>query len=185
MKKLRFLTLLTVCAGSLAAQSTYNSVQSGGNVTQVTRLLGPGDPAVADVPAATTLILNVLTVIGTDVMGVPCFDCVTGAATPNLGLLSPANVIHMGQSYQIDAYLYDVNYTGPCTFTIAVLNQQKQVIVSTNPTFTEGPNSGILLSTALAIPTTTPGVGTVTTNAVCGTSKTASRSPVIIAQPIP
>lgn len=179
MKHLWCVSLLILCAGSVFAQSTAHSIKA----SQIVRPLGPDNPYVAAAPdAAGPVILNVLTVIGADVAGVPCFDCVTGAATPNMGLLSPINAIHLGQTYQIDAYLYDVNYTGPCTFTIAVLDPQKHPIVSTNPTFDEVSNSGILLSTALPVPATaTTGLGSVVTSAQCGTSKTSSRSPVVIA----
>lgn len=181
MKCFWFLSVLTVCGGSLLAQSA----EFVDNTTQQVRPLAAqpgyvppdGTPDAASVPA----IFNILTVMGPNVSGPPCYNCITGGAAPNIGLLSPAGIVHRNVNYQVDVFLVDHSYTGSCTYTIAVLNYKKQVIVSTNPTFSEVANSSILLGTAFTIPSTALlGPGSVSTTAVCGTSTTKSASPLYI-----
>jgi hypothetical protein len=134
--------------------------------------------------AAKPFIENILTVIGENVSGLPCYNCVANALSPNLGILTPAGVIQRGgNTYQIDTFLYDQNYTGSCTFTIEIVDAAKTVVASTNSTFSFTAPTTILLNTTLAIPSTAGvGVGHVQTRAVCGASTTYSASNVYIAR---
>jgi hypothetical protein len=178
MKNLCFLLPITVSCGVLLAQSAAVPPVT---THQVHFLTAESGYAMDTPDAATaTLILNTLTVMGDNVSGLPCFDCVTGVATPNIGLLSPSGVVKAGSSYQINVFLVDENYTGPCTYTIEV-HRKSTVIVSTNPTFDENAPTGILIGTALTIPAgTTAGAAAVSTTAVCGSSTTKSSSPIYI-----
>jgi hypothetical protein len=175
------LSLVTICAGSLLAQSTQFADRT---TQQVRPLAQPADVSSEGVPEATSMppaISNILTVIGPNSTGVPCYDCATGAVAPNLGLLSPLGIIHRNVNYQVDVFLMDNSYTGSCTYTIAVYDYNKQVIVSTNPTFSETANTRILLGTAFTIPSTaTLGPASISTTAVCGTSTTKSSTRLYI-----
>jgi hypothetical protein len=186
MKSLWLISAVAACAGALLAQSANSAVETAGGTIHVVRSLGAATPNVApaNTPDAgtTPLVVDAFTIIGDNVTGVPCYSCVTGAVTPNLGILEPVGVALLTHNYQVDVSVFDVNYTGSCTYTIAVLDKNKNTIVSTNPTFSEIANTSILLGTAFTIPSTaTVGLGYVRTTAVCGTSTTASQSRVYIA----
>lgn len=176
VKSLALPALLTICGVSLWAQA--------GGLADVTVTLGPLDAASAYVAAdddfaTTTLqIVNIMTVIGPNTLGLPCYNCVTGIAAPNLGMLEPAGVIPRGGApSQINVFLWDQSYTGSCTFTIEILDKSKAVVASTTPTFSFTAPTTILLGTALAIPgTAEAGMGRVQTIAVCGASTTKSGS---------
>jgi hypothetical protein len=187
VKSFALIALLMACGVSLWAQSTGPD-----RTATVTLAVGPLDDDSANVvpdenpyaAATTPLIVNVLTVIGVNSTGVPCYNCVANAASPNIGLLSPSGVIKRGGApSQVDVFLYDQTYTGSCTFTIEIVDKAKTVVASTNPTFSFTAPRPILLGTALAVPSTAAvGMGRVQTTAVCGTSTTKSGSPVYISK---
>jgi hypothetical protein len=187
MKSLWLLSAVAACASALLAQSANTVVETASGTIHVVPSLGAATPYVSpentpDAGSTTPLVINAFTIIGANVTGVVCYDCVTGAESPNIGVLEPAGVAHLNQNYQVDVSLFDVNYTGSCTYTIAVLDKNKSTIVSTNPTFSENANTPILLGTAFTIPgTATVGLGYVRTTAVCGTSTSVSQSRVYIA----
>ena len=187
-KSFVFLTLLIVSGALLWAQSEGATPDSTVTVTLAeppldqARTVAHDDNAAA--PATAPLIVNVFTVIGANSTGLPCFNCVTGAASPNIGILQPSGVIKRGgAASQVNVFLWDQNYTGSCTFTIEVVDSAKAVVVSTNPTFSFTAPRPILIGTALSIPVTAAvGIGHVQTTAVCGTSTTKSASPVFISK---
>jgi hypothetical protein len=186
LKSFLFVAFLTACGASLWAQSTADATGSRATVTlTVTPLdseLAKSVPDVTD--ASTPFLLNIFTLIGVNSTGLPCYNCVTSVAAPNLGILTPSGyIVKGGAASQINVYLYDFNYTGSCTFTIQIVDKTKTVVVSTNPTFSFTAPTNILLGTALPIPSTAAvGVGYVETIAVCGASTTKSASAFYIAQ---
>src|ERR1035437_643 len=126
MKNLCFLLPFTVCCGALLAQSSEVTPV----VTHQVRFLAaePGDAA----PDATKpLIINTFTIMGDNVTGTPCYSCVTGATTPNLGVLQPSGIVKAGTQYQVNVFLVDQNYTGSCTYTFEV-TRKSTVIYSAN-----------------------------------------------------
>jgi hypothetical protein len=175
MKNLCFLLPFTVCCGALLAQSSEVTPV----VTHQVRFLAaePGDAA----PDATKpLIINTFTIMGDNVTGTPCYSCVTGATTPNLGVLQPSGIVKAGTQYQVNVFLVDQSYTGSCTYTFEV-TRKSTVIYSANTTFTETAPTTILLGTALTVPTgTTAGGAALSTTAVCGSSTTKSSSTIYI-----
>jgi hypothetical protein len=186
MKTLRLLCAVAACGSALLAQSANSAVETASGTIHVVRSLGAATPYVApaDTPdaATTPLVVNAFTIVGANVTFVVCYDCVTGAESPNIGVVEPAGIAHRSQNYQVDVSLFDVNYTGSCTYTIAVLDKNKNTVVSTNPTFSESANTPILLGTNFTIPSTaTVGLGYVRTTAVCGTGTSVSQSRVYIA----
>jgi hypothetical protein len=187
LKSFTFLALLTAGSISLWAQSAAPTDPNA----PVTLALTPLDAANGYVAldadsdaAAAPFIVNIMTVIGPNTTGLPCYNCVTNVLAPNLGILEPSGIIKRGgAASQINVFLYDENYTGSCTFTIEIVDKAKAVVVSSKPTFSFTAPTTILLGTALPIPSTaTVGMGRVQTTAVCGTSTTKSSSPVYIAK---
>jgi hypothetical protein len=173
-----FLSVIAVCAGSLLAQSAE---LVGNTIQRVTPLAEPYVQSDATPAASAPAVMNILTIMGPNVIGPPCYNCITGGVAPNIGLLSPSGIVHRNVRYQVDVFVVDNSYTGACTFTIEVVNKTSGVIVSTNPTFNETAPTSILLGTAFTIPSTAPlGPSRVTTSAVCGTSTTKSASPIYI-----
>jgi hypothetical protein len=179
------LSVLTVCGVSLWAQSAGGRDASTNRASQIVKDLAgaPSDMAPNDMSVvAQPPILNIMTVVGNDVLGLPCLDCLLNFLVPDLGLPSPLGKVVQGSSYQIDAYLIDNTYTGPCTFNFAVRDLHQNVVVSTTQTLDEKANSAILLSAPITIPNTfTAGLGSASTTAVCGESATKSSSPVFLA----
>jgi hypothetical protein len=140
MKVFGCLTVLTICGAALLAQSTGSRNESASAATQVVKPFSgeSADTAPDNTPnAAQPPILNILTVMGANTLGVPCLDCVLGIILPTLGLPSPVGKAVRGNNYQIDSYLIDNAYTGSCTFTFAVRDVEKNVILSTTQTLTE------------------------------------------------
>ena len=186
LKSFLFVALLTACGASLWAQSTTDA--TGSRVTVTLAVLPLDSEAAKTVPdvtnASTPFLLNTMTVIGPNSTGVPCYSCVTNAAAPNMGILMPASyIVKGGAASQINAFLSDFNYTDSCTFTIQIVDKSKTVVASTTPSFSFTAPTSILLSKALAIPSTAAvGVGYVETIAVCGASTTKSASEFYIAQ---
>lgn len=181
MKFVTFLCMLTVCAGSMLAQSAEFNANTIHRATPAPVETYAVTPEAGSEPA----IINIFTLMGPNPVpnptNLPCYDCVGGAGTPNLGILQPSGLIHRSVNYQVDVFLVDNTYTGSCTYTIEVVNKTSGVIVSTNPTFSETAPTTILLGTAFTIPSTAPlGPSSVTTSAVCGASTTKSSSPVFI-----
>src|ERR1039458_2155690 len=153
MKNLCFLLPFSVCCGALLAQSSEVTPV----VTHQVRFLAaePGDVA----PDATKpLIINTFTIMGDNVTGTPCYSCVTGATTPNLGVLQPSGIVKAGTQYQVNVFLVDQNYTGSCTDTFEV-TRKSTVIYSANTTFTENAPTTMLLRTPLTVPTGTTAGG--------------------------
>jgi hypothetical protein len=179
------LSVLTICGASLLAQSTRAPNESINRATQTVKSLAgeSSDIAPDNTPdAAQPPMLNIFTVIGDNLLGLPCLDCVLGITLPTLGLPSPVGQAVRGSAYQIDAYLIDNTYTGSCTFTFAVRDSHKNVIFSSTQTLMENANTEILVSVPVTIPTNASiGLGSVSTTAVCGTSTTKSSSPVYLA----
>ena len=169
-KTFLFLAALTVSSASLPAQSTAQST------------------AGRQLRAAELPVVNVLTVIGDNIPGLPCLDCLLGIAGLTLGLPSPLDEILRGNSYQVAAYMVDNSYTGMCTFTFEVRDVRKRVVVSSTQTLMETAHSRVLVWSPLTIPTTAEiGLGSVSTKAMCGTNSTnrnakaaTSRSPAYI-----
>jgi hypothetical protein len=175
MKNLCFLLPLTICCGVLLAQSSEVSPI----VTQQVRFLAP-EPGDVEPDATKPLIINTFTIMGDNVTGTPCYSCVTGATTPNLGILQPSGLVKAGTQYQVNVFLVDQNYTGSCTFTFEV-TRKTTVIYTATTTFSETAPTTILLGTALTVPTgTTAGSATLSTTAVCGSSTTKSSSTIYI-----
>ena len=177
------LSMLAMCSAALMAQSAGNRNEPTNRVSQSVKSLADESAAPDDTSDdAQPALLNILTVIGDNILGVPCLDCLLGITAPTLGLPVPVGKIVRGRNYQIDAYLIDNTYTGPCTFTFAVRDIHKAVIVSTSQTLKETAKTAILVSGGVTIPTNAVvGLGSVTTAAVCGTSTTRSSSPVFVA----
>src|SRR5690242_14212913 len=92
------LSFILLGAAALPAQTAARKTPPA--VTQVVK------PAPAANPAPTGSsqppILNVLTVIGDNVLGVPCLDCLLGILFPTLGLPQPVGQAFRGSNYQID-----------------------------------------------------------------------------------
>lgn len=178
MKTLSCLLLVTLYCGMAMAQSN----PGGPPVSHKVQYLTSQEAGIDAIKPATSqpLILNEFTVAGPNVSGVPCYDCVTSANTPNLGILQPIGIVSTGVQYQLDAFLVDQNYTGSCTYTFEVV-RGSTVIYSAPATFNETAPTTILLGTALTIPTgTVKGAATLSTVAVCGSSKTRSSSGLYI-----
>jgi hypothetical protein len=176
VKSISYFVALTISMMPLLAQSSGGAGGPGHGIKQTVTALprnaNPHQPQVA----------NILTIVGEDTAGLPCVDCVTGVTAASVGLPAPLGTIDPGTSYQFDSYLIDNNYTGTCTFTIALVDHHKQVIVSASQTMSESPNTAILLSAVLPVPANaTVGLGNVSTTAVCGTSHTKSQRPVFLA----
>ena len=113
MSKLLFgICVFALCSASLTAQEAFSRQDA---VTQSVRSLGVEESITPDGAPGTTPppIVNVLTVIGDDVIGVPCLDCLLGILVPTLGLPTPKGKAFRGATYQIDTYLIDNSYTGP------------------------------------------------------------------------
>jgi hypothetical protein len=168
------------------AQSSGSRNESVDHATQTVKHLADESSPIGpdDTPdAAPPPILNIMTVIGDNVLGLPCLDCILGIPLlPTLGLPSPVGKAFRGSTYQIDSYLIDNTYTGSCTFTFAVRDSHKNIVFSTTQTITENANTEILVSTPAPIPSTAGiGLGNVSTTAVCGTNTTKSSSPVYLA----
>lgn len=138
--------------------------------------------AIAPDASSSPFLLNIFTVIGANSSGVPCYNCVTNAGTPNVGIVVPAGyVIAGGAAPQIDIALYDFNYTGSCTVTIEVIDKTKTVVASTAPTFSFTSSSSIFVEAVMSIPSTAAvGVGVVESTVLCGTSSSKSGSAVVI-----
>jgi hypothetical protein len=148
-------------------------------VTHQVRFLAaePGDVAP---DASKPLIINTFTIMGDNVTGTPCYSCVTGAATPNLGVLQPSGIVKAGTQYEVNVSLVDQNYTGSCTYTFEV-TRKSTVIYSASTTFAETAPTSILLGTALTVPTgTTAGSAALSTTAVCGSSTTKLSNTIYI-----
>jgi hypothetical protein len=179
------LSVFTIWGASLLAQSTDGHKESVNHATQTVKSLagGPSDFASDSTPdASPPPILNILTVIGDNTLGVPCLDCILGIIFPTLGLPSPVSQALQGSNYQIDSYLIDNSYTGSCTFTFTVRDVNKTVVVTTTETLTEKARTEIVLSAPITIPNeVVVGLGSVSNTAVCGTSTTKSSSPVFLA----
>jgi hypothetical protein len=177
VKNLSFLLPFTVCCGALLAQSR----EVAPVVTHQVRFLANELGDVAPEAGSKPLIINTFTIMGDNVTGTPCFSCVTGATTPNLGVLQPSGIVKVGTQYQVNAFLVDQNYTGSCTYTFEV-TRQSTVIYSANATFSETAPTTVLLGTALTVPSgTTAGSAALSTTAVCGSSTTKSSSAIYIA----
>jgi len=169
---------------SLLAQSTGSRREPGNTaaqtevkVSQQTSRITPNLVPDAGQPP----ILNILTVMGDNILGLPCLDCVLSLLFPTLGLPSPQGRVFQGNAYQIDSFLIDNRYTGSCTFTFAVRDNQKNVIVSTTQTLMENAGTRILITAPVTIPVNASvGLGSVSTTATCGTSTTRSASPVVV-----
>lgn len=178
-------SVVAASATSIWAQSTDTQIKSADPVTQTvtqlsgdTRKLAPTSTPSVSQPA----IINVLTVIGNNTLGLPCLNCLLGFLVPTLGLPLPLSQALPGNTYQIDSYIIDNTYDGPCTFTFAVLDSNNNALVSKKQTLTEKAQTQVLLSTPVTIPTSAGiGLGSVSTTAVCGSSQTQSKSPVYIA----
>src|ERR1019366_1535910 len=112
MKNLCFLLPFTVCCGALLAQSSEVTPV----VTHQVRFLAaePGDVA----PDATKpLIINTFTIMGDNVTGTPCYSWFPGPTPPILGVLHPSGIVKAGPQYQVNFFLGDQSYPGPCTYT--------------------------------------------------------------------
>jgi hypothetical protein len=178
VKNLVFLLPFTACCGLLPAQSS----EVAPVVTHQVRFLAeePGYAAQDNPDATKPLIINTFTILGDNITGTPCYSCVTGATTPNLGILQPSGIVKVGTQYQINVFLVDENYTGSCTYTYE-LTRGSTVIYSSSTSFNETAPTAILLGSALTIPTgTTSGSAAVSTTAVCGSSTTKSSSAIYI-----
>jgi len=177
--------LLVALSGTTSlAQSTAARSESGKNIAQTVT----GAPAVAPVAPESKSgqslppIVNIFTVAGNKTLGLPCLNCLLDLLLPSIGLPTPVGTVYQGSSYQIDTYLIDNSYTGACTFTSALLDSQRNIIVATSQTLQETANTEILLSAPIAVPSSSAtGVGTVVTQAVCGGSTTQSQSQVAVA----
>lgn len=177
------LCLFALCGASLLAQTAEKPAAARPAITQKVRMdAQSASPTPDDQPDTTQPpILNVLTVIGNDVLGLPCLDCLLNFLVPNLALPSPIAKALRGTGYQIDSYLIDNSYNGNCTFTLAISDHQNNVIASVTQTLRETAGSDILLSTPITIPTNAGiGLGTVSNTAVCGSNTTVSKSPVTL-----
>lgn len=187
-KTLALPALLAVCSvPSLLAQTRSAAAESHAPVTLVVKPIDGEAAKLAQklTPAAssTPFVLNIFTLAGPNVSGGPiCYDCVTGAGTPNLGIVEPAGYQVKGAAApQVDVFLYDFNYTGSCTFMIQMVDSTGTVLSYTNPTFSFTAPTTIALGTALSIPTTAAtGIGYVETIATCGSSTSKSASAFLI-----
>lgn len=176
MKKLLYLLPMTLGCGMLPAQSKAP-------VTHEVRYLTPEEAGISPdaEPASTPLILNEFVIMGTNVTGLPCYNCVTGANAPNLGVVTPIGLVSTNVQYGVDAFLVDQNYTGTCNFTFAVTRKTTTIYSAGPYAFSETAPTTILLGTAITIPTgTAKGVASLSMTAVCGSSTTRSASAIYI-----
>lgn len=175
--------LFAMCVYSLEAANPVNENAANHPVSQaVTSLPGPSVAAVSGSTPSTPPVMNVLTVIGENALGVPCLDCLLGILIPSLGLPTPLGKAYRGQTYQVDSFLIDNSYTGACTFNFALSDSHNNVIASTTRTLNEVAGTQILLTTQLTIPrTTVVGLGSISNTATCGSTMTQSSSPVFLA----
>jgi hypothetical protein len=102
MKTLRLLCAVAACGSALLAQSANSAVETASGTIHVVRSLGAATPYVepADTPdaATTPLVVNAFTIVGANVTFVVCYDCVTGAESPNIGVVEPAGIAHRSQN---------------------------------------------------------------------------------------
>lgn len=182
MRISKYIFFVAVNCALVFAQPSNSSSASPDNTTQTIKSLS-ADPFIGTAAAGTQpTILNILTVVGADGLGLPCLDCLLGGILPSLGLPIPVGKVFQGGKYQIDSYLIDNDYTGPCTFTSAVRDSHNNVVVSASQTLNETARTVILLSTPVTMPSGTGvGLGSVSNTAVCGPSTTKSKSPVVLA----
>lgn len=174
MKKVFYLLMPILGCGVLSAQSKPP-------ITQTVRYLAPEETSISGEaePASSPLILNEFVIMGPNI-GVGCYDCVTGAATPNLGIIQPIGLVSTNVSYQVSAFLINHNYTGSCTFTFAVA-RKTTTIYSAAYVFPSETPSTIFLGSAITIPTgTAKGAATLSLTSVCGASTTKSNSAIYI-----
>ncbi len=180
----RCLSVFALCGATLLAQSADNRTETKSKIAQAVRESSANTSDISGSKPDTTQppILNVLTVIGNNVLGLPCLDCLLNLLVPDLGLPSPLAKVLSGKGYQIDSYLIDNAYNGPCTFTLAISDNHNNVLASVTQTINEKAGTDILLNTPITIPTTSGiGLGTVSNTAVCGANTSVSKSPVMVA----
>jgi hypothetical protein len=172
MKSLWSLLQLTLYCGIAAAQSAEvpsKIIHQTQPLTSARSYVAP-DTSNNFVPP----MVNIFTVAGGDVSDLPCYNCVTGVASPNLGVVAP--VYFIPEPFQINVFLVDNSYNGACTYTIAALKSNR-VVKTVTETFDEMAGTTILLGTVLSIHHHVPaGQGSIVTTAVCGKSTTTSSS---------
>lgn len=178
----RFLGVLVVCGAPLFAQSAASGTETAAKIVQtVTATAADPDTANAKPDASQPAILNIMTVIGNNVLGLPCLDCLLNFLIPDLALPSPVSKALLGKAYQIDSFLIDNSYTGSCTFTLS-LSVGHNVIATATQTIDETAGTNILITAPITLPTNAViGLGTVSNTAVCGSNTTESKSPVTVA----
>jgi|HubBroStandDraft_2_1064218.scaffolds.fasta_scaffold443227_1 hypothetical protein len=182
MKISSYLCICALGCAALPAQSTDGHSDARSPISQAVKNSLREDAVADNLPTSNDPpILNILTVIGNNVLGLPCLDCLLNLLVPSLGLPSPVSKALRGSHYQIDSYLIDNNYTGACTFTLAVTDVHNNVIVSVKQTLDETAGTDILLTTPITIPTDAGiGLGSVSNTAVCGSNTSQSKSPVLM-----
>ncbi len=179
----RCLFVIATCAVSMQAQSASGSPEVKPVISQKLTPMAPEDAAYAAKPnTGQPPILNILTVIGNDVLGLPCLDCLLNLLIPDLGLPVPLAKALKGSTYQIDSYLIDNNYNGSCTFNMELTDSQNNVVASVTQTLQEKAGNTILLSAPITVPSVTEiGLGQVSNKATCGSNVSQSKSPVVLA----
>lgn len=182
MTKTIWVWVLAASGTCLFAQSTKPADAGQPTITQATKPLHPDGTVTPDKKGpAGPPILNVLTVIGENILGLPCLECILGIGGLTLGLPVPLGEVLAGTGYQIDSFLIDNKYNGPCTFTVAV-KEGSTTLASVTTTQNEVAGTQILLTTPVTIPTSAGvGLGTVSTTSVCGSATSESKSDVAIA----
>lgn len=176
------LVVVLSCAAALPAQSAGSGHGSDRTIHQTVMQI-PENPSISpESNASQPPIMNILTVIGENALGVPCLDCLLGILIPSLGLPKPLGKALAGSKYQIDSYLIDNTYNGACAFTLAVTDSHNNIIASVQQTLNETAGHEILLTTPITIPTNAGiGLGSVSNTAVCGANVSQSKSPVLLA----
>ena len=177
----RTLFLVAISAASLFAQDLDTSAGA---------LIGvkPGDAqfshttwiAPLNVTSGMPAIQNIFVVAGTDVAGLPCFNCVN-SIVPSVGIVSPSGTLVRGSAYQLNNFYVDNKFTGTCGFTLSIIDSTNTPVVTA--TFNFGVSAGNvgIISTKYTVPTTAAvGTGKVSSSIKCGLVKAATSSSVYL-----
>jgi hypothetical protein len=121
--------------------------------TKEVRVISMPSPAGAVSPDTQYAGLNETNVsVGPETEGLPCGECVPGAAGNSIGLPWPLFTIPAGTTMTVSTWFESTSWTGPCT--AGYIMKQGNTIVSSNTyPFPGGCNAGYLYGVFFTVPT--------------------------------
>ena len=161
---------------SLSAVLDSAPLVTGGRLVVRRLAIRPGLRPDASTPAT---IMNFVA-DGPDQAGVPCIDCVSGAATGfNIGMTGPYSYVLTNTDWQYEISFTDISYTGKCKLAWAITSSKKTIdSFSATISLAASAKGGFVLYAVGRSPENYSGAATLTGKYTCGKESASQQAPL-------